>query len=81
MRESPFLILIDNLIKNIYLVFYFIECKNSGQYTDAECDGWKGSCHSDEWQDFMIEHCQETCGFCNTGKYQRMLHVTRSFKK
>ena len=24
----------------------------------------------------MFKHCQETCGFCNTGKYHELLHVT-----
>ena len=30
-----------------------------------------GDCHSGKWQDYMFEHCEETCGVCNSGKYQK----------
>ena len=58
---------------NDLYAFCLIECKNSGRYTDSDCTQWMslGDCHSDEWQDDMFEHCQETCGFCNSGKYQK----------
>ena len=38
-------------------------CKNSGQYSNDECSGWKaaGYC-TEQYVDFMFDHCKKTCG-------------------
>ena len=42
------------------------QCMNSDQYSQEECVGWKngGLCKSDEWEQFMLDHCKKTCGKC-----------------
>ena len=47
--------------------FLCVECRNSGQYSDDECFGWKSLCLSDEWGQFMTEHCSQSCNFCTAG--------------
>jgi hypothetical protein len=44
-------------------------CKNSGQYSDDQCSGWKaaGFCTItwiglEHFVDFMFDHCKKTCG-------------------
>merc|ERR1711997_1153351 len=41
-------------------------CENSGSYSDAKCEGWKYRCDSDQSQQFLIDHCSKTCGFCRS---------------
>ena len=48
-------------------IIFCVECKNSGQYSDDQCLGWKSLCLSDEWKQFMTDHCSRSCNFCAAG--------------
>ena len=53
--------------KNHYSSYFIIlECKNSGEYSDETCVGWKnaGFC-TQTYVEFMSDHCMETCGCWN----------------
>ena len=49
-------------------IMYLIGCENSGQYSNAYCEGRKYLCDSDHNRQFFIDHCSKTCGFCDPGK-------------
>ena len=51
-------------------IMYLTGCENSGQYSNAYCEGWKYLCTDfvDQNRQFMIDHCSKTCGFCDPGK-------------
>jgi len=40
------------------------DCKNSGVYSDAQCESWSWACNTEQWNGFMTHHCSEACGFC-----------------
>ena len=54
------------MISKLTLFIFFLECKNSGKYSDAQCLGWKEYCNN-TYMTFVKDHCGGTCGFCDTG--------------
>lgn len=41
-------------------------CRNSGSYTDKECEEWKNLNYCQEqYPKFMKDHCKKTCGIAN----------------
>ena len=61
-----------NRVNKVTYYSLFIECKNSGQYSDEQCSSWMDNCKGGQYGQFMIDHCSKTCGFCTLGT--RLVH-------